>query len=292
MLLRYLAIILVLLLSAISYGENILLTRKNGVYYIPGVLNDKVRLEFTVDTGASLVFIPNYVFDELKKKGTISRSDIIGRGKSQIANGDIVDIVIINLKKLRIGHTEIENIRAGVGGDRSSILLGQSALKKLAPWHLDTKNGILQITSEYIPETVYVSSGKGIGRTEALDFIQHYISLQNSRNPAAITSLYAPKVNYMNRGIVNSSVVYSDKEIFFRKWQKISLNFIELKEFKKQKNRPGLLTVKFSTAYDLYNDFEHRGKSGQALYTLVLEKSNGSIKIVSEKVKTLSESNF
>ena len=35
-------------------AEDILLTRRGGVFHVPGIIN-KVRLEFVVDSGASLV---------------------------------------------------------------------------------------------------------------------------------------------------------------------------------------------------------------------------------------------
>ncbi len=278
--------------SASLNAEEILLSHRGGVYQTPVTLNEKVQLEFVIDSGASLVYIPNHVFEQLKANGSISSSDILGKGKSQIANGDIVDILIINISKLKIGQTEIENIKAAVGGDRSAILLGQSALKKLEPWSLDTQKGILKITSNSVSKKNYVSPSHKIDRTEALDFINHYLSLQNSRNLKGVTSLYAPKVDYLNNGIIPREFVSAQKERYFREWHKIDIDLIKLIETKETPSRPEQKMVRFSAVFNLYNDFEHKGKSGQTLNTLLLEKANGSIKIFSEKVKTVAERSY
>lgn len=278
--------------SASLNAEDILLSHKGGVYQTPVTLNGKVQLEFIIDSGASLVYIPNHVFEQLKANGSISNSDILGKGKSQIANGDIVDILIINISKLKIGQTEIKNVKAAVGGDRSAILLGQSALKKLEPWSLDTQKGILKITSNSVSKKNYVSSSHKIDRTEALDFINHYLSLQNSRSLKDIISLYAPKVDYLNKGVVSREFVSAHKERYFREWHKIDIDLIKLIETKEPPSHPEQKIVKFSAVFDLYNDFKHKGKSGQTLNTLLLEKANGSIKIFSEKVKTVAERSY
>ncbi len=273
-------------------AEDILLSHRGGVYYAPVTLNDKIQLEFVIDSGASLVYIPNSVFEQLKANNSIKNSDILGNGRSKIANGDIVDILIINIKKLKIGQTEITNIKAGVGSDGSSVLLGQSALKKLEPWSLDTQNNILKITSKSVIKKRYVSSSQKIDRSEALDFIHHYLSLQNSRSLNGIMSLYAPKVDFLDRGVISSKLIANQKNRYFREWHKIQFDMIKLIETKEPSSYPDQKLVKYSTTYDLYNDFEHRGRAGQMQHTLILKKENGSIKIISEKIKSLSQNNY
>ncbi len=280
------------LLSLSGVAEEILLARRGGVFYTPVTVNGKIRLEFVVDSGASLVYLPRSVFEKLKANGSLKNSDILGKGKSRIANGDIVDITIINIKKLKIGQTEIENVRAGIGGENASTLLGQSALKKLEPWSLDTQKSILSIASSRTSPQSYVSSSQKIGRTEILDFIHHYTSVQSSRSLQNVTSLYASKVDYLNKGTLPKEAIAIQKEIFFRKWQKIHINLIKLIEIKDLPSLPNQKRVKYSVTFDLYNDFNHKGKSGQSVYTVILKKSNGMIQIVSEKVKLLSQNSY
>ena len=281
-----------ILISVLINAEEILLSHRGGVYHTPGTLNGKVQLEFVVDSGASLVYIPNYVLKQLKASGTVEDSDIIGRGKSQLANGDIVDILIVNIKKLKIGQSEIKNVKAGVGGDNASILLGQSALRRFEPWHIDTQRGVLSITSKKKHQRSYVSPSQKIGRTEVLDFVNHYLTLQNNRDVEALARLYTPKVDYLDKGVLPEKIVLALKERYFREWQKIGISLIKLIETKELKNHPGRMQVKYSSSFNLYNDFEQRGKSGQEVNTLILEKADGSIRIISEKVKTLSVNSY
>ena len=284
--------LILLSIGASLNAENILLSHRGGVYYIPGTLNDKVQVEFVVDSGASMVYMPNHIFEQLKANGSVKKSDILGIGKSRIANGDIVDILIINIQKLKIGQTEIENVKAGVGGNNSSILLGQSALKRLEPWSLDTKRGILNIKSTKATKKIYVSSSEKIGRSEALGFLQHYLSLENSRSVDGVVSLYALEVDYLDKGDIAIESISIQKERFFRKWHKVRIDMIKLIETKESSTHLNQMIIKYSVTYDLYNDFSHRGKTGQALNTLILEKSDASIKIISEKVKILSENSY
>ncbi len=292
---RIWSLLSIVLFATCIHAEDILLVRKGGVYYTPVTLNEKVELEFIVDSGASLVYIPNHVFETLKANGSLKNSDILGKGKSKIANGDIIDITIINIKKLKIGQREIKNVRAAVGGDRSSILLGQSALKKLEPWSLDTQKNILRITSakgSSISKGSYVSASQKIDRTEILGFIHHYLLVQNNRSVQDVASLYGSKVTYLNKGAISNESITLDKEKYFRRWQKINNHMIKLVEVKDLSSSPGQKVVKYSAIFDLYNDFEHKGISGQTMNTLVLKKANGSIKIISEKVKILNQNRY
>ncbi len=278
--------------SMFTRAENILLSHRGGVYYAPVTLNGKVQLEFVVDSGASLVYLPNHIFEKLKASGSVKNSDILGKGRSQIANGDIIDVLIINIQKLKIGQTEIANIKAAVGGDRSSILLGQSALKKLEPWSLDTQKSILRIASNRAGRKSYVSSSQKIDRTEVLDFVNHYISLQNSRSLEEVASLYAQKVDYLNKGVVSREFVFAQKERVFKEWSKIQIAMIKLIETKEFPSHPNQMTIKYSATYDFYSYMSLQGKTGQTLNTLLLKKDNGLIRIASEKVKTLVENRY
>jgi hypothetical protein len=274
------------------HTEEIRLLHKGEVYYIPATLNDKIHLEFVIDSGAGIVYIPDYVFKKLKAAGSIHNSDILGQGKSKIANGTLVDTLFFNIRKLKIGKTILENIKGGVGSNGSSILLGQSALKKLEPWSIDTKRGVLKFGSRTKIFKNYVSSSKKINRGEVLGFINYYIALHNSRNENRIPSLYAPQVDYLNDGTLSRRKVVALKKAYLDSWQKIHISLLRLIETKEPALHPNQKIVKFSTAYKLYSDVEQKGQSGQLLYTLILEKSDSSIHIISEKEKILSKHNY
>ncbi|KYJ86446.1 retropepsin-like aspartic protease family protein [Sulfurovum riftiae] len=280
------------LLFISANAEDILLTKRGGVFDVPGVINGKVDVEFTVDSGAGMVYISEGIFKKLQKLGTISRTDIIGRGKSRIANGDLVDILLINLKTLKIGQSEIKNVKAGVGGNGASILLGQSALKRFEPWHIDTKRGILSITSDSKRAKMYVSSAQGISRSEALMFVNHYLTIEKNRDIGALYSLYADKVDYLGKKNVLKRDILSQKEAYYRKWQHIDINMIKFISSKNIPHHPERTEVKYSTMFKLRNNSAQKGKSGQAMNTMVLEKRENTIRIISENVKILSRHSY
>jgi len=287
---RFIVALSLLLVSA--GAENILLTKRGGVYEVPGVINGKVHLEFIVDSGASLVYISQEVFDKLKALGTIGRSDILGSGKSRIANGTLVDTLFINLKTLKIGQSELRDVKAGVGGSSASILLGQSALKRFEPWHIDTQRNLLSITSHTKTAKMYVSSSSGISRGEALAFVNHYFSVQNSRDVGMLPSLYADTIDYHGtKGVLKKNILMK-KEVFFRTWEQIHINLIQFISSKSIKHHPDRVAVKYKVMFELRNHFTQKGKRGQAIVSLVLEKRGKSIRIISENEKVISEKRF
>ena len=71
------------------------------------------------------------------ENGYLSKTDIIGTGKSSIADGSIVENTIINLREMKIGHKTLQNVKASVSNSlMAPILLGQSALKRLGEYKI------------------------------------------------------------------------------------------------------------------------------------------------------------
>jgi len=116
------------------------------VYNLPVKLNDNLTLNFILDLGASDVSISPDVLLVLLKTGSISESDFIGEETYQFADGSTAKSKVFNLKSLKIGDIEINNVRASVSGSvNSPLLLGQSALKKLGKYQIDNNNSVLII---------------------------------------------------------------------------------------------------------------------------------------------------
>jgi len=128
--------------------EDIKLSYIGGVYHTPVIVNDSVRLDFVVDTGAALVSIPRDVYKTLRRTGTLPKSEFIAVGEFTIANGESMKELIVNIRELKIGNQIIHNVKASVvNSENASLLLGQSALRKLEPWSLNTKKRVLTIGS-------------------------------------------------------------------------------------------------------------------------------------------------
>ncbi|MBR6446094.1 MAG: retroviral-like aspartic protease family protein [Prevotella sp.] len=108
--------------------------KSGGIYKIPCEVNG-LRMKFYFDTGASLVSISLKEAMFMLENGYLSKSDIIGTGKSSIADGSIVENTIINLREMKIGSKKLQNVRASVSNSlMAPILLGQSALKRLGEY--------------------------------------------------------------------------------------------------------------------------------------------------------------
>ncbi len=86
------------------------------------------------DTGAAAVSLSMTMASYLYENDYIKKEDIVGKGKSQTADGTIVDHVVINLRDIEISGLHIKNIKATViAGQNAPLLLGQTAIQALGP---------------------------------------------------------------------------------------------------------------------------------------------------------------
>ncbi len=103
-------------------------------------------LDMIYDTGASSTFITlaeaRYLFD----KGSLVQEDLIDYQKYQIANGQIVVGLRINLRNVVIGDKIIlHNIEAVVAENQQApLLLGQSVMKLFREISVDRENKIVK----------------------------------------------------------------------------------------------------------------------------------------------------
>lgn len=132
-----------LLSSIINAQERIKMEKSGGIYKIPCEVNG-LRMKFYFDTGASLVSISLKEAMFMLENGYLSKTDIIGTGKSSIADGSIVENTIINLREMKIGNKKLQNVKASVSNSlMAPILLGQSALKRLGEYRIQGEYLIL-----------------------------------------------------------------------------------------------------------------------------------------------------
>jgi aspartyl protease family protein len=117
----------------------------SGTYLIPAFIND-VKMDFVIDTGASLISISNVEANFLFKQGKLSKEDILGKVNFSDANGDISVGTIINLKEVRLGNRVLKNVQASVVDNSvAPLLFGQSALAKFGKISIDYKRQLLII---------------------------------------------------------------------------------------------------------------------------------------------------
>ena len=127
----------------ISDKSTIRMTKSMGVYKIPVMING-ITLNFILDTGASIISISEAEAIVLYKQGMLDESDFRGTKYFLNASGGIVEGTMINLRSVKIGDHELNNILASVMHNSSApLLLGQSFLEKFGVVTIDYRNMIL-----------------------------------------------------------------------------------------------------------------------------------------------------
>ncbi|BCA96313.1 aspartyl protease [Legionella antarctica] len=106
-----------------NHTEMILSADKEGHYHIKGRINE-YPVEFLVDTGATLVAIPQALADRLHIRG---RYPI----KMFTANGEVTGS-LTRLKQLSVGEFILKDVKAVIipGNDNSLVLLGMNVLSQ------------------------------------------------------------------------------------------------------------------------------------------------------------------
>jgi aspartyl protease family protein len=112
---------------------------------IPVKLNG-MNLDMIYDTGASATMITVAEAKYLYDKGSLTENDFLDLNQYQIANGEIMTGLRINLKNVDIGDKiHLENIVAVVvENQQAPLLLGQSVMKKFKEISVDRDNKVVK----------------------------------------------------------------------------------------------------------------------------------------------------
>lgn len=122
------------------------LVRMSGGLIAPVVINNALKLNFIVDSGASDVSIPADVFASLVSANTVTQADITGTRNYKNADGEVFRSKTFIIRSLKIGNIEAPHVQAKVSSSNAPPLLGQSFLKRFKSWSIDnsTQELILQ----------------------------------------------------------------------------------------------------------------------------------------------------
>jgi clan AA aspartic protease (TIGR02281 family) len=121
------------------------LSRHSGTFTVPATVNGVVALDFYLDTGAADVSVPAYVFEALKRAGSISKQDMIGWETYQMADGTAKKSTLFLVRSLKLGPLVLDNVRASVAATGGPPLLGMSFLGRFATWSVDNARGVLTL---------------------------------------------------------------------------------------------------------------------------------------------------
>jgi hypothetical protein len=127
-------------------SESIPLIHAHGTLQVPVVINGKISLNFTIDSGATDVSIPASVFSTLTRDGTVSRQDLLDKRMYKLADGSGEISQRFRIRSLRVGKLEVRDVIASIGDSGGLPLLGQSFLSRLKSWSIDNERQALLIT--------------------------------------------------------------------------------------------------------------------------------------------------
>lgn len=86
--------------------KTIIMERESGVYKIPCKVNG-AKMKMIFDTGASSVAISLSIAEYLYENDYITKDDIVGTAKAQVADGRIVNNLVINLRDIEIDGVHV-----------------------------------------------------------------------------------------------------------------------------------------------------------------------------------------
>ena len=116
--------------------------QSGGTYKVPCKLNG-LTMVFIFDSGASDVSISLTEASFMLKNGYLKPQDIVSTEQYRIANGELVEGLIINIRELIIGNYILNDVKGSiVSSTNAPLLLGMSAIKKLG-FKFDPSQGTL-----------------------------------------------------------------------------------------------------------------------------------------------------
>ena len=131
--------------DAVTVSEIQMKKMYGGVYEVPCDING-LPLRFILDTGASTVSISSVEASFMLKNDFLKESDIKGKDYFSTATGEIREGAIINLRRIKVGDTELRNVEASVAHNQEApLLLGQSVLERFGTITIDNINSKLVI---------------------------------------------------------------------------------------------------------------------------------------------------
>jgi len=120
---------------------------EGGIYEIPVVINDVLKISFIFDTGASDLSISPDVALTLIRTGTVKESDFIGSQTYFFADGSKATSRRFIIKKLTIGNHTATNVIASISKSIDApMLLGQSVQQQFGKIVIDNTNHVLKFT--------------------------------------------------------------------------------------------------------------------------------------------------
>ena len=130
--------------SELSSGDFVAVPfiESGGVKYIEVELNRTFTVRMILDSGCSGALISVAEAQHLYSKGVLTDEDFVGKSKSMIADGSVVENMVVNLREVIIGGKIIcPNVQATVSSNaQAPLLLGNEVLNRTASYTVDNQN--------------------------------------------------------------------------------------------------------------------------------------------------------
>lgn len=126
----------------VSIGETVSVPfrEEGGVKFIPVSVNG-VAFDMILDSGCSTALITVAEANYLYNKGRLTENDVLGASKSTIADGSIVENMVINLRQVVIGGKILcTDVQASVVENaHAPLLLGNDVLDRVASYSINNQ---------------------------------------------------------------------------------------------------------------------------------------------------------
>ncbi|MBF0191110.1 MAG: retroviral-like aspartic protease family protein [Magnetococcales bacterium] len=135
----------------------------HGQYWISVLVNNRITVDFLIDTGANVVALPMDVIDRMTVQGLIRPEDWLGMAVSTLADGSSGRHAVARLDSLRIGSRELHQVAVTVTPSKGLPLLGTPVLEQLGAWRIDPKKRQLLILRQPGDDTGSATPERGRG---------------------------------------------------------------------------------------------------------------------------------
>ena len=196
----------------VAYAETFHLTREGGVLVLPVQINHRITLNFTIDSGATDVVIPQDVFSTLSRTGTITSKDMLASGTYELADGTRHQSRRFRIRSLEMGGLELNDITASVAPAGGSLLLGQSFLSHLPGWSIDNRRELLIIGNGKKTEDAALPSEIQQAKSE----------IEKTQKWLACAQPFMDKVNASNEYVSQLAVLYPRFGLLWNEWMNVA----------------------------------------------------------------------
>jgi len=129
--------------NTVSQPVVVPMAQEEGAFTVPATIGGRTTLTFVFDTGASAVVIPADIAATLERNGMLTETGI--SGTAELADGNKVVSRSGILNSVTVGGITVNNVECEIAPKGSSLLLGQTWMRKFRSVAIDYGSNALDI---------------------------------------------------------------------------------------------------------------------------------------------------